>query len=88
MPDAKLYDELVALIVDTCHIQEELPDVIDPESSLIGPDSPLGLDSLDAVEIVVAVQKHYGVRIGGENTGREVLDTLRSLAEFINQNRA
>nr|WP_320116029.1 phosphopantetheine-binding protein [uncultured Desulfuromonas sp.] len=82
-----LYRELQNLIIEACHIQEEFPDVIDPDVSLIGPDSPLGLDSLDAVEIVVAVQRHYDVRIGGEETGREALDTLNALADFVESHR-
>ncbi|EAT15869.1 acyl carrier protein [Desulfuromonas acetoxidans] len=83
MSRQQLYRELQDLIIEACHIQEEYPDLIDPQVSLIGPDSPLGLDSLDAVEIVVAVQRHYNVRIGGEDTGREALDTLNALADFV-----
>jgi len=82
-----LYRELQNLIIEACHIQEDFPEVIDPDVSLIGPDSPLGLDSLDAVEIVVAIQRHYDVRIGGEETGREALDTLNSLADFVESHR-
>lgn len=84
----ELCRELQNLIVEACHIQEDVPERIDPDVSLIGPDSPLGLDSLDAVEIVVAVQRHYDVRIGGEDTGREALDTLNSLAQFVEQHRS
>ena len=53
----------------------------------VGPDSPLGLDSLDAVEVVVEVQKKYRVRIGGQDTNREALRSLRVLAEFIRKGR-
>lgn len=88
MSRQQLYRELQDLIIDACHIQEEYPDLIDPDTSLIGPDSPLGLDSLDAVEIVVAVQRHYNVRIGGEDTGREALDTLNALADFVESHRS
>ena len=46
--------ELLEMIVDVCKISDPLPDDLSPDDPLIGPDSPLGLDSLDAVEIVVS----------------------------------
>lgn len=75
--------ELAKLIIEFCNVEDVGPEDISPESPLIGPDSPFGLDSLDAVEVVVAVQKTYGVRIGGEKTSREVLQSLTALADFI-----
>ncbi len=83
MAQEALCKELLELIVDACHLQEDVPDVVDYGVALIGPDSLLGLDSLDAVEIVVAVQRKYGVRIGGQQSGREVLQSLASLADFV-----
>ncbi|PLX91701.1 MAG: acyl carrier protein [Desulfuromonas sp.] len=88
MSREQLYRELQDLIIESCHIQEDYPELIDPRVSLIGPDSPLGLDSLDAVEIVVAIQRHYDIRIGGEESGREALDTMNSLADFIESHRS
>ena len=81
-----LEQELRDLIVDSCNIPDA-PEEVFPDAPLIGPDSPWGLDSLDAVEIVVAVQKAYEVRIGGQDTSREVLASLRTLAEFIRKER-
>lgn len=81
-----LEQELRDLIVDSCNIPDA-PEEVFADAPLIGPDSPWGLDSLDAVEIVVAVQKAYGVRIGGQETSREVLASLRTLAEFIRKER-
>lgn len=83
---AELVTELAALVVDCCGVPDP-PDRIDADAPLIGPDSPFGLDSLDAVEVVVAVQRQYGVRIGAEDTSREVLQSLRTLAEFIERER-
>ena len=78
----QLETELQELIVDACNV-EDPPAEVDVDAFLIGPDSPLGLDSLDAVEIVVAVERRYGVRIGGQDTSREVLQSLKTLADFI-----
>ncbi|MDO3379835.1 phosphopantetheine-binding protein [Geoalkalibacter halelectricus] len=83
---AILHGELQELIIDACNVPDA-PDTVDPDAPLIGPDSSLGLDSLDAVEVVVAVQKKYDVRIGGEDSSREVLRNLRTLAEFIDGKR-
>ncbi len=77
--------ELAELIIDFCNVEDVAPEEIAADDPLIGPDSPFGLDSLDAVEVVVAVQKKYGVRIGGEKTSREALQSLQTLAEFIRQ---
>jgi acyl carrier protein len=83
---SRLETELVALIIDCCGVPDP-PQQTDPTAPLIGPDSPFGLDSLDAVEVVVAVQRKYGVRIGAEDTSREVLRSVRTLAEFIVRER-
>lgn len=79
--------ELAELIIDFCNVEDVVPSDIPPDSPLIGPDSPFGLDSLDAVEVVVAVQKTYGVRIGGEKASREVLQSLTALADFIRREK-
>jgi acyl carrier protein len=82
MPD-NLEIELITLIIDICNIEDVLPEQVSFDAPLIGPESPLGLDSLDAVEVVVAVQKKFDVRIGGKNSSREVLETVAALADFI-----
>jgi acyl carrier protein len=81
-----LEKELKDLIIEACNVPDP-PEDFPGNAPLIGPDSPLGLDSLDAVEIVVEVQKNYGVRIGGEDTSREVLQSIETLVAFIRQER-
>jgi len=71
--------DLLNLIVETCNITDELPENPAPDALLFGPESPFGLDSLDAVEIAVAIQKKYGIRI----TDRNVFQSLGSLAECV-----
>ena len=79
--------ELVEMITETCRCAESAPADPFPDAPLIGPESPFGFDSLDAVEIVVAVQRKYGVRIDSLQTSRKVLRSLRTLAEFIQARR-
>jgi len=78
-----LEQELSDMIVETCRVDGLLPQEVTPDTPLIGPDSPYGLDSLDAVEVVVAVQRKYRIRIEAQETSREVLRSLRTLAAFI-----
>jgi acyl carrier protein len=75
------------MIAETCRCAEAPSAEPSPDAPLIGPESPFGLDSLDAVEIVVAVQRKYHLRIDSQETSRKVLRSLRTLAEFIQNHR-
>jgi acyl carrier protein len=83
-----LEKELLDAIIETCDIMEDIPEDLSPEdplfdAPLIGPDSILGLDSLDAVEIVVMIQDKYGIRIQGKDQGQQILLSLRTLANYV-----
>jgi acyl carrier protein len=82
-----LEQELFRMVAETCRVAEPLPADLSPDAPLIGPDSAFGLDSLDAVEIVVAVQRRYNVRIDAQETSRQVLQSLSTLAAFIRAHR-
>ncbi len=82
----ELQQELIRLICTTCNLDDVDTEQVGPDDPLIGPDSPLGIDSLDALEIAVAVQKGYGVRMDSENTSREVLQSVACLADYISKN--
>ena len=85
--DQNLEYELVKLVIDQCNVEGISAEEVDLNIPIIRPESPLDLDSLDALEIVVAVQKNYNVRIGGENISREILESFTALADFIRQNQ-
>jgi acyl carrier protein len=78
-----LEKELSEMIQVICRFPGPPPGDVSPDTPLIGPESPFGLDSLDAVEIVVAVQRKYKVRIDNQETSRRILQSLRTLAEFV-----
>lgn len=82
-----LEEELVGMICEVCKVEGGVPADFSPTAPLIGPESPLGIDSLDAVEIVFTVQNRYQVRIDSEETSRQVLASLKTLAEFVEKNR-
>ena len=79
--------ELLELICTTCNLDDVEMDTITRDDPLIGPESPLGTDSLDALEIAVTIQQQYGVRMDSENTSRDILQSLATLAEYINQKK-
>ncbi len=82
-----LEKELLDLIISTCERDPQLAADMEKDSPLIGPDSLLGLDSLDAVEIVSLIQTKFGVRITSKETSVEVLNSLQTIAEYINTHR-
>ena len=81
----ELERELLEMIVDVCKIPDPVPDDLSPDDPLIGPDSILGLDSLDAVEIAVVVEKRYHLRIGVDESSRVVFRSIRTLADYIRE---
>jgi acyl carrier protein len=78
--------ELLDLICTTCKLDDIDPNRVSNTDPLIGPESCLGIDSIDALEIAVTVQQEYGVRMDSENTSRTVLQSLVTLAAYIRQN--
>lgn len=83
-----LIDDLKELIFTACNVQDVEPEELGPDDPLTGPDSPLGLDSIDAVELVVEIQKKYNVRIDSRETSRQVLGSLNILADFLRRQGA
>jgi acyl carrier protein len=76
--------KLAELIVEVLNLEDVTPDDIEPEDNLF--DDGLGLDSIDALEIAVAVSQNYGVHIKAEDEETtEVFRTLRTLSAFIGQ---
>ena len=75
--------KLAELIVEVLNLEDVTPDDIEPEDNLF---DGLGLDSIDALEIAVAVSQNYGVHIKAEDEEtKEVFRTLRTLSAFIGQ---
>lgn len=83
----KLEAELKVLIVECLMLEGVSPSDIDSEEQLFGDDG-LALDSIDALEIGVEIQKKYGVKIKAEDERlEEHFRTVRSLAKFVSSMR-
>jgi len=76
-----LKSELKLLIIETLRLEDVNPDSIKDEDPLFG--EGLGLDSIDALELVVAIEKHYGVLIEDEEVGVEAFASIDALADFV-----
>ena len=79
--------ELAELIVESLNLEEVAPGSIDPQAPLFGGD--LGLDSIDALEISLAVSRRYGFQLRSDNPdNRRIFGSLHALAEHIAEHRA
>jgi acyl carrier protein len=80
--DEKLKRELKELIVQECDLDITADDIND-DDALFGSDSPIGLDSVDALQISIAVQNKYGVVITDSKILRRVMKSINTFAEYI-----
>ncbi|MBP7735857.1 MAG: acyl carrier protein [Spirochaetes bacterium] len=87
MTENSLNDEIKLLIIKTLNIEDVQPDEVVDEDPLFGEGNVLGLDSIDALEIVMALQEKYGVRIDDKNQSRFILRSIATIADFIEKNR-
>jgi len=81
-----LQDEVAELIVSTLEL-EISADEIGADDPLFGDEGP-GLDSIDALELALAIDQHYGIKISSEDEDNETrFASLRALTDFIRKNR-
>lgn len=78
-----LIESLKTDLITQLNLQHLTPDQMDADEPLFG--EGLGLDSIDALEIIVLIEKKYGLNISNPEDGRQVLKSIRSIAEFIEQ---
>ena len=77
--------EAKKLIIDSLRIEGMTPEEIDTDAPLFG--EGLGLDSIDALQLVVAMEKDYGVVVSDAETGAIVFQSVRSMAGYIAEHR-
>lgn len=80
-----LKQQLKKVIVDDLSLEDITPDEIPDDAPLFG--DGLGLDSLDAVELVVLLQRHFGIQIKDLEEGRKIFKNLDTLASYISEKR-
>jgi len=80
-----LKTQLKQVLIEELNLEDLTPEEIEDDAPLFG--DGLGLDSLDAVELVVVIQKHFGVEIKDMEEGRPALQSINSLVAFIETKR-
>ena len=94
MVEKSLYDirlETRKLILEILNIEDVEPEEISTDISLLSGENTITIDSIDVLEVVVAIQKKFEVSIRDANHARLIVNTVDSIAEFIqtqNQERA
>ncbi len=79
--------ELADLLVESLNLEDVAAADIDPEAPLFN--SGLGLDSIDALELSLAISKRYGFQLRSDNDDNQrIFASLRALSEHIEQNKA
>jgi acyl carrier protein len=81
----ELIEPVKQLIIDALRIEGMTPAEIDTDAPLFG--DGLGLDSIDALQLVVAMEKQYGVVVPDAVTGTKVFQSVRSMAAHIAEHR-
>lgn len=82
----ELIEKLRIKIVDILDLVDVRPEDIDPDGPLVG--GNLEIDSIDVLELVMMIEKDYGIRIDNREIGAKVFSSLRTLAAYIHENTA
>ncbi len=72
-------------IIDVLNLEEVKPEDIDENAALFG--EGLGLDSIDALELIVLMEKNYGIKLKDPAQGKEVFKSIKVMADYIANNR-
>lgn len=81
----ELIDKLKEEIIEQLNLEDVKKEDIDPDDQLFG--DGLGLDSIDALELIVLLERNYGIKIEDPKKGREIFTTLRNMAQYIQANQ-
>lgn len=82
---SELIEKLKVQIIEQLNLEDMEPEDIDASEPLFG--EGLGLDSIDALELIVLLEKEYGIKIQNPKDGQKVFFSLETMAEFIRENQ-
>ena len=77
--------ELKKQIIEVLNLEEMTPEDIETDSPLFG--EGLGLDSIDALELIVLLEKKYGIRLANPAEGKAIFKSVATIADFVCKNR-
>lgn len=81
----ELKEKLKLQLIEQLNLEDVEPDEIESSEPLFG--DGLGLDSIDALEIIVLLEKEYGIKVEDPKKGKEIFESIDTLAEFISKNQ-
>ena len=81
-----LINELKTKIIEALKLDGVTPEDIDADAPLFG--EGLGLDSIDALELMLLLEKNYGIKLKNPAEGKEVFKSVRTMAEYIKANQS
>jgi acyl carrier protein len=85
MEENELIDKLRKEIIQQLNLEDLNADDIDPDAALFG--EGLGLDSIDALELIVLLEKNYGIKIEDPKDGKKIFASIRTMAKYIMDNQ-
>ena len=77
--------ELKKQIIEVLNLEDVTPEEIDDDAPLFG--EGLGLDSIDALELIVLIEKNYGIKLKDPAAGKEIFKSINVMADYITKNR-
>lgn len=81
----ELIDQLKNQIIEALNLEDMTAQDIDAEAPLFG--DGLGLDSIDALELIVLLEREYGIKLTNPAEGKKIFKSVATIADFVDQNR-
>lgn len=78
----EIIEKLKSQIIEALNLEDLQPEDIDPDKPLFGAEG-LGLDSIDALELILILERDYGIKLSKLGEGKEVFSSVRTMAEYI-----
>ncbi|MDR1764096.1 MAG: phosphopantetheine-binding protein [Dysgonamonadaceae bacterium] len=78
--------ELKKHIIEDLNLEDYTPETLDAAAPLFG-DEGLGLDSIDVLELILVLEKYYGLRVASPEEGKKIFQTVQTIADYIAANR-
>ena len=82
----KLINELKENLIKALNLEGMTTADIEDEAPLFGDDG-LGLDSIDALEIIVMLEKYYGIKLQNPAEGKEIFKSVKCIAEYVKKHQ-
>ena len=83
----ELKEELKNKVIEALNLDDLTAADIEDNAPLFGNDG-LGLDSIDALELIVMLEKRYGIKIKDPKAGKDIFKSISTIADYITENRA